>query len=95
MIRLYYNTRNAADGLVWSIDAGDVDTERNYRRVYIMCEMSTEFDPDVQLPRPSGYLCTFRPNTFVHEFESPEGVPCAFIMEDAGIINSRQPKNNE
>lgn len=56
MIRLYFNIRNADGGLIWSIDKGDVSTEKNFKSVSIRAWGKTGFNKNAVLPEPSAWL---------------------------------------
>ncbi len=56
MVRLYYNYRHANDGLIWSLDCGDITTEINAAEVIVLADMKTAFDQFAKYPNPSGWL---------------------------------------
>lgn len=58
-IRLYYNCRNAPEGS-WSIDSGDVSTEKNFRQISVRAyaPLVTRLNPDAVWPEPAGWLET-------------------------------------
>lgn len=56
MIRLYYNFKDAKDGLVWSVDQGDISTEVHYEWVDIQALMTTGFNSSPAHGEPTAWL---------------------------------------
>lgn len=56
MVRIYWNKKEAVDGLVWSVDQGDISTEVNVKAVICYVSLVTDENLNASEGEPKGWM---------------------------------------
>lgn len=58
MIRIYWNKKEAVDGLVWSVDQGDISTEVNVKEIICYIPLVSHENLSASENDPKGWMQT-------------------------------------
>jgi hypothetical protein len=87
-IRLYYNCRNDPKG-PWSVDSGDVSSERNFRQICVRAyaPLVTRLNPDAVWPEPAGWLESFRGDIVQESINAIDDGSLTLTIVSGGIVD--------